>query len=219
MLFSRNKPTPPPPLPPHATPPHLSERQKPQQQDGTNQEYRPPVPPHRNIGVNARMGMTDSPSPRKHHHHHHRNSRHQESSKHQQDTKNVHESKVYERNKPHDDCKLHEKQSNLEDRGILEQSTSFEESKYNVDAKNRDFGSSGHLQYVTCEPKMSIFEFDDEPLNNVSVESPVQIRHKEAVVENDDNMQFVLPSNSDSVNGNGKYDLFFRKFLFVVHFF
>lgn len=52
-----NKPTPPPPLPPHGM-----------QLSVDIEEYKPPVPPHRNLM---------DPSPRKHHHHHHhRNSKH-----------------------------------------------------------------------------------------------------------------------------------------------
>ncbi|XP_017768079.1 PREDICTED: transmembrane protein 132D isoform X2 [Nicrophorus vespilloides] len=60
----RNKPTPPPPLPPHGLPsPDIS----------MAEEYKPPVPPHRNIGVTTAQ---NDGSPRKHHHHHHhRNSK------------------------------------------------------------------------------------------------------------------------------------------------
>lgn len=63
MCF-RNKPTPPPPLPPHAVPLKAATKD-------VEDDYRPPVPPHRNIG----SGET----PKKHHHHHHhRNSKNHE---------------------------------------------------------------------------------------------------------------------------------------------
>lgn len=43
------------------------------------EDYRPPVPPHRNIGVSpAASSPVDAVPPRKHHHHHHHNSKHQE---------------------------------------------------------------------------------------------------------------------------------------------
>nr|XP_008197339.1 PREDICTED: transmembrane protein 132B isoform X2 [Tribolium castaneum] len=66
-----NKPTPPPPLPPHGVP----LQPKPPQ---PVEDYRPPVPPHRNIGVTS-----EATPPRKHHHHHHhRNSKHQDKHHH-----------------------------------------------------------------------------------------------------------------------------------------
>ncbi|XP_047106144.1 transmembrane protein 132E [Schistocerca piceifrons] len=60
----------PPPLPPHglvapAPAPASAAADKP-----LEVEYRPPVPPHRNMGVTARIG----PSRRHHHHHHHHRS-------------------------------------------------------------------------------------------------------------------------------------------------
>uniref|UniRef100_A0A1Y1MMI2 Transmembrane protein 132E n=1 Tax=Photinus pyralis TaxID=7054 RepID=A0A1Y1MMI2_PHOPY len=71
-----NKPTPPPPLPPHAHPPIPPERHKIQIETAMDEDYRPPVPPHRNIGVTARISSLESPPPRKHHHHHHRGGKH-----------------------------------------------------------------------------------------------------------------------------------------------
>jgi transmembrane protein 132 len=68
----RNKPTPPPPLPPHGVP----LQPKPQQVE----DYRPPVPPHRNIGVTSSLEGT--PPRKHHHHHHHRNSKHQDNKHH-----------------------------------------------------------------------------------------------------------------------------------------
>ncbi|XP_068082143.1 transmembrane protein 132E [Anabrus simplex] len=76
---------PPPPLPPHGLPP---EKQLPNQPEGLDgdSEYKPPVPPHRNIGVTARIGpsrqqpgpvagfqqiMASAAPTRRHHHHHH----------------------------------------------------------------------------------------------------------------------------------------------------
>ncbi|KAK4874990.1 hypothetical protein RN001_011412 [Aquatica leii] len=83
-----NKPIPPPPLPPHAQPPIPPERHKLQQEMIVDKDYRPPVPPHRNIGVSARISSLESPPPRKHHHHHHRSSKHQQdNNKHVQDNK------------------------------------------------------------------------------------------------------------------------------------
>ncbi|KAJ3622259.1 hypothetical protein MTP99_002780 [Tenebrio molitor] len=67
-----NKPTPPPPLPPHGVP----LQPKPQQVE----DYRPPVPPHRNIGVTSSLEGT--PPRKHHHHHHHRNSKHQDNKHH-----------------------------------------------------------------------------------------------------------------------------------------
>lgn len=71
VSYYRNKPTPPPPLPPHGVPTQPSERVK---QD-TTEEYRPPVPPHRNIGVTASNSAEATPLRKHHHHHHHRNSK------------------------------------------------------------------------------------------------------------------------------------------------
>ncbi|XP_069704788.1 transmembrane protein 132E [Periplaneta americana] len=59
---------PPPPLPPHGIP---LEKQQPQQQqhhhgestESSEGEYKPPVPPHRNIGVTARIGPSRQPGP------------------------------------------------------------------------------------------------------------------------------------------------------------
>ncbi|KAJ3642646.1 hypothetical protein Zmor_025409 [Zophobas morio] len=68
-----NKPTPPPPLPPHGVP----LQPKPPQ---TVEDYRPPVPPHRNIGVTTSLEAT--PPRKHHHHHHHRNSKHQDNKHH-----------------------------------------------------------------------------------------------------------------------------------------
>lgn len=43
---------------------------KPRQYNDDNEDYRPPVPPHRNIGVSTQNVMLDE-SPRRHHHHRH----------------------------------------------------------------------------------------------------------------------------------------------------
>nr|XP_022906136.1 transmembrane protein 132E [Onthophagus taurus] len=72
-----NKPTPPPPLPPHGIQTQLEKLK-----EHSIEEYRPPVPPHRNIGVSTQNTSADaSPSRKHHHHHHHRNSKHQEKPK------------------------------------------------------------------------------------------------------------------------------------------
>lgn len=75
-LFFRTRGETPPPLPPHAVP---------LESNINAEDYKPPVPPHRNIGVTARMTPTNpatspliAPPPRKHHHHHH----HRSNSKH-----------------------------------------------------------------------------------------------------------------------------------------
>lgn len=85
----------PPPLPPHGIP--AEKQQQSTEQSGNDVEYKPPVPPHRNMGVTARIGPSlqapgpqpgfqqppppppaaGSPLPARrhhHHHHHHRNS-------------------------------------------------------------------------------------------------------------------------------------------------
>ncbi|XP_028135128.1 transmembrane protein 132E [Diabrotica virgifera virgifera] len=64
-----NKPTPPPPLPSHS---HHS------QNNAQNDDYKPPVPPHRNLGVST--ASSDSPLPKKPHHHHHHRNKNQEKS-------------------------------------------------------------------------------------------------------------------------------------------
>ncbi|CAH1236119.1 unnamed protein product [Diabrotica balteata] len=64
-----NKPTPPPPLPSHS---HHS------QNNAQNDDYKPPVPPHRNLGVSTTS--SDSPLPKKPHHHHHHRNKNQEKS-------------------------------------------------------------------------------------------------------------------------------------------
>lgn len=66
----RNKPTPPPPLPPHGIQ---------QKRESTIDEYRPPVPPHRNVTPTSKSNNS-TPEPvqvRKQHHHHYRNSKQQ----------------------------------------------------------------------------------------------------------------------------------------------
>ncbi|RZC37691.1 transmembrane protein 132B-like [Asbolus verrucosus] len=68
-----NKPTPPPPLPPHGVP--LQPKPQPVE------DYRPPVPPHRNIGVTT-SSLESTPPRKHHHHHHHRNSKHQDNKHH-----------------------------------------------------------------------------------------------------------------------------------------
>ncbi|KAG5868104.1 hypothetical protein JTB14_034634 [Gonioctena quinquepunctata] len=76
-----NKPTPPPPLPPHGVPLQPVERPKPQ--PDINEDYRPPVPPHRNIGVTASAtSSAEVLSPRKSHHHHHHRNRSQDKTNH-----------------------------------------------------------------------------------------------------------------------------------------
>lgn len=63
-LVGWNKPIPPPPLPPHTTPIHSKI-------SNSNEDYRPPVPPHRNLATtfNAEPSIHASPSsPKKHHH-------------------------------------------------------------------------------------------------------------------------------------------------------
>ncbi|KAJ8975395.1 hypothetical protein NQ317_008610 [Molorchus minor] len=73
----QNKPTPPPPLPPHGV---FPERNK--VVSDARDEYRPPVPPHRNIGITATSLPSEVSSPRKIHHHHHHHSRSQDKSGH-----------------------------------------------------------------------------------------------------------------------------------------
>ncbi|XP_031346930.1 uncharacterized protein LOC116173548, partial [Photinus pyralis] len=93
FLLFRNKPTPPPPLPPHAHPPIPPERHKIQIETAIDEDYRPPVPPHRNIGVTARISSLESPPPRKHHHHHHRGGKHSQ------------DANKYENHPPPENCK------------------------------------------------------------------------------------------------------------------
>ncbi|XP_049823614.1 transmembrane protein 132E isoform X2 [Aethina tumida] len=66
-----NKPTPPPPLPPHGAlcQPQVSvePRAKSTVVEIEAEDYRPPVPPHRNIGITANSSIESTP-PRKHHH-------------------------------------------------------------------------------------------------------------------------------------------------------
>lgn len=72
----RNKPTPPPPLPPHGI--SQTEKQKEIKKQDTIEEYKPPVPPHRNIASVAgppSNSVEASPTRKHHHHHHHRNTR------------------------------------------------------------------------------------------------------------------------------------------------
>lgn len=65
----RNKPTPPPPLPPHGLA-HSAENHT---QQISNEDYRPPVPPHRNIAKNAAStSSSEGPPVRRSHHHYHR---------------------------------------------------------------------------------------------------------------------------------------------------
>ncbi|KRT83247.1 hypothetical protein AMK59_4704, partial [Oryctes borbonicus] len=69
-----NKPTPPPPLPPHGIP--QIEKQKEIKKQDVIEEYKPPVPPHRNIGITTQASSVEaSPTRKHHHHHHHRNAR------------------------------------------------------------------------------------------------------------------------------------------------
>lgn len=74
----RDKPTPPPPLPPHGVP----------VVEEPIEDYRPPVPPHRNIDVVMNSNSLESTPQRKHHHHHHRNSKQQQEGKHHNRTSN-----------------------------------------------------------------------------------------------------------------------------------
>lgn len=70
FCFNRNKPTPPPPLPPHAVPLLPSVKVKQYKDIDDTEDYRPPVPPHRNIGVSTQNVLLEE-SPRRHHHHRH----------------------------------------------------------------------------------------------------------------------------------------------------
>ncbi|KAJ8872531.1 hypothetical protein PR048_026137 [Dryococelus australis] len=79
----------PPPLPPHGVPLEKLMTSEAVAGSSDNSEYKPPVPPHRNIGVTARIGpLQQQPGPlpgflpqqgaapsRRHHHHHHHHHR------------------------------------------------------------------------------------------------------------------------------------------------
>lgn len=177
-----NKPTPPPPLPPHGV------VQPPKSKQECIEEYRPPVPPHRNIGVTTHTPVEGSPR-RHHHHHHHRNSRPGENGR-----------------KLEKNYQDFNKSSQQDDDGLL------------IDLDSRDDGQAEAVKRSVFEfddePMVEESPKNETPSPKAEING-VKMRHKpygnacasgnaNASSNNDEDVQFVQFPNSPNFNKNGE---------------
>ncbi|XP_044755298.1 transmembrane protein 132E [Coccinella septempunctata] len=190
-----NKPTAPPPLPPHGVPVEAAELSPPPSYDKTmnanlakSEEYRPPVPPHRNLATPSSSTADTSNQLRKHHHRHHHHNRNSSDGKlpPRLANDNACNQPITEYNRPSDPNIVNR------DYGLRDFTPTNRTSEDDV----QDFVSAVNGN------DLNAFEFDDEPRESASATEEVKMRPKPA--DNEEEVQFVQYPGDINPNKNAR---------------
>ncbi|KAL3270215.1 hypothetical protein HHI36_009271 [Cryptolaemus montrouzieri] len=192
-----SKPTPPPPLPPHGLPLESSnteESQPPPYEKAHGSmvdDYRPPVPPHRNLVSSNTSSIESSNISKKHHHRHHHLSRNSGDSKSQLKamTENASsEQPITEYNRPSDPTIVNR------DYGLRDFTPTNRTSEDDV----QDFVSAVNGDGLNA------FEFDDDPQEAAASSNGDEVKMRPKHQDNEENVQFVQYCSEIDPNKNAR---------------